>query len=432
MIRERLRRVLVYLVLAYLHVATRALLVGGVIATLLACQSPTIEPGPRAQQLAALLSESELKRDLLACKVGKFARTDFSIAHRGAPLGYAEHTREGYQAAAKMGAGLIECDVTFTKDLNLVCRHSQCDLHRTTNVLLTPLAERCSAPFAAATQAADATAQCCTSDFTLDEFKSLCGRSDSVDPRATTPAAYLADLTSPISDQINHCGTLLTHQESIELIDSLGADFVPELKAAQVEMPFNGLSQEAYASKLLNEYVEFNIDPKRVHAQSFIADDILYWIKNHPEFAEQAIYLDPRGRNPNFVPSLPAMQDLYAQGIRVLAPPMPMLLKLDPSGELVASDYAKLAKQVGLKLITWTFESRNPTSPSNWLYGNLPGFVTHEGQTLLVLHALVEKAGVAGIFSDWAGTVSYYQNCIQGESGGSAHVSPSKKDSISS
>jgi len=46
-----------------------------------------------------------------------------------------------------MGAGILECDVTFTKDLELVCRHSQCDLHTTTNILTTPLAAKCSVPF---------------------------------------------------------------------------------------------------------------------------------------------------------------------------------------------------------------------------------------------------------------------------------------------
>jgi len=47
-----------------------------------------------------------------------------------------------------MGAGIIECDVTFTADRELVCRHAQCDLHTTTNVLEIPeLAEKCSVPF---------------------------------------------------------------------------------------------------------------------------------------------------------------------------------------------------------------------------------------------------------------------------------------------
>jgi glycerophosphoryl diester phosphodiesterase len=38
-----------------------------------------------------------------------------------------------------MGAGILECDVTFTRDRELVCRHAQCDLHTTTNILDTPL-----------------------------------------------------------------------------------------------------------------------------------------------------------------------------------------------------------------------------------------------------------------------------------------------------
>jgi glycerophosphoryl diester phosphodiesterase len=38
-----------------------------------------------------------------------------------------------------MGASVIECDVTFTKDAELVCRHAQCDLHTTTNIVAPPM-----------------------------------------------------------------------------------------------------------------------------------------------------------------------------------------------------------------------------------------------------------------------------------------------------
>jgi glycerophosphoryl diester phosphodiesterase len=37
-----------------------------------------------------------------------------------------------------MGAGVLECDVTFTKDRQLVCRHDQCDLHASTDILGRP------------------------------------------------------------------------------------------------------------------------------------------------------------------------------------------------------------------------------------------------------------------------------------------------------
>ena len=99
-----------------------------------------------------------------------------------------------------MGAGILECDVTFTKDKELVCRHSQCDLHTTTNILETPLAEKCTRPFVPAQFDAlgnllqEASAQCCTSDITLAEFRTLTAKMDGFNPDAKTPAA------SPYSD----------------------------------------------------------------------------------------------------------------------------------------------------------------------------------------------------------------------------------------
>ena len=93
-----------------------------------------VDLGSRPLQLARQLPDGELKSALLACADGPFAKTAFTIGHRGAPLRFPEHNRESYQAAAKQGAGVIECDVTFTSDLELVCRHSECDLHTTTNI----------------------------------------------------------------------------------------------------------------------------------------------------------------------------------------------------------------------------------------------------------------------------------------------------------
>ncbi|MCB1934722.1 MAG: hypothetical protein KDF59_02150, partial [Nitrosomonas sp.] len=92
------------------------------------------------------MHQSLLKDRLLHCMNSlddPFKPSDFSIGHRGAPRFFPEHTLESYQAAAQMGAGIIECDVTFTRDKELVCRHSQCDLHTTTNILKTALAEKC-------------------------------------------------------------------------------------------------------------------------------------------------------------------------------------------------------------------------------------------------------------------------------------------------
>ncbi len=105
-------------------------------AALTACLTPhplNVQVGPRPYFLVEDMDESALKRKLEQCAEGPFYKTDFSIGHRGAPLQFPEHTQESYEAAARMGAGILECDVTFTKDRQLVCRHSQCDLHTTTN-----------------------------------------------------------------------------------------------------------------------------------------------------------------------------------------------------------------------------------------------------------------------------------------------------------
>ena len=141
-------------------------------------QGHSVQLGPRPYYLVEDMDESPLKSALQKCSEGPFKRTDFSIGHRGAGLQFPEHTKESYIAAARMGAGIVECDVTFTADRELVCRHSQCDLHTTTNILSIPeLAAKCSEPFSRAEFGAEgnlfkpASARCCTSDITLEEFK---------------------------------------------------------------------------------------------------------------------------------------------------------------------------------------------------------------------------------------------------------------------
>jgi len=80
-----------------------------------------------------------------------------------------------------MGAGILECDVTFTKDGKLVCRHDECDLHTTTNIVATPLNSQCTVPWTGPVPANPAP-RCCASDLTLAQFKSLKGKMDASVP----------------------------------------------------------------------------------------------------------------------------------------------------------------------------------------------------------------------------------------------------------
>ena len=214
----------------------------------------SIDLGSRPFYLVDDMDPGELKNKLSSCKAGPFKKSDWSIGHRGAALKFPEHTKESYTAAAKMGAGIIECDVTFTKDKQLVCRHSQNDLHTTTNILQSNLASSCKAAFSPATATTSASAECRTSEITLKEFKSLKGKMDESDKTARTVEDYL---TAPAD------GTLMTHTESIQLIKSLGSKFTPELKSPVVEMPFDGLSQEMFAQAMIDEYKKANIPTLR-------------------------------------------------------------------------------------------------------------------------------------------------------------------------
>ena len=375
-----------------------------------------VQLGPRPYFLVNDMADGALKTKLQSCSNGPFQKTSFSIGHRGAPLMFPEHTQESYEAAARMGAGVLECDVTFTKDKALVCRHAQNDLHTTTNILATPLAAKCTmgfTPFDAATNK-PASAECRTSDITLAEFKTLRGKMDAYNPNAKTVAEYLAGTAAWRTDLYSGptSGTLLTHTESIVLFRKLGVKMTPELKSASVAMPFDGFSQENYAQKMIDEYKAAGVAAADVFPQSFNKDDVLYWVKREPAFGKQAVFLD----SANSVRDLPTAQLLAsykAQGIQTVAPPLFALLDVK-DGKIVPSKYARDAKAAGLNIIAWTLERSGllATGKPGWYYQSVSQSISREGDVMQVLDVLAKDIGVLGVFSDWPATVTYYANCM--------------------
>ncbi|MEC9102367.1 MAG: glycerophosphodiester phosphodiesterase family protein, partial [Pseudomonadota bacterium] len=192
------------------------LLAAATLATLAAPALAEVQIGPRPMFLADALPEGDLKAKLQACE-GPFEKTDFSIGHRGAPLMFPEHTVESNMAAARMGAGILECDVAFTADKELVCRHAQNDLHTTTNILATDLGSKCTTPFTGANGDTPAAAECRTSDITLAEFKTLNGKMDAANKMGTTVEEYMDGTAGWRTDLYATTGTLMTHAESIAL-----------------------------------------------------------------------------------------------------------------------------------------------------------------------------------------------------------------------
>ncbi len=385
-------------------------------------QSQSVQLGPRPFFLVDDMTDSPLKQRLLACtKRESFKRTNFSIGHRGAALQFPEHTQESYVAAARMGAGIVECDVTFTKDKELVCRHAQNDLHTTTNILATPLADKCITPFTPATFDANgnrltaASAECRTSEITLAEFKTLRGKMDAANPNARTVAEYLGGTANFRTDLYSgpSSGTLMTHKESIELFKQLGVKMTPELKSASVAMPFDGFTQQAYAQKMIDEYKQAGVPARHVWPQSFDKNDVLYWVQNEPAFGRQAVYLD----DANTVADLPGAAELAgyrAQGIRIVAPPTFALLRTDGSGNILPSQYAIDARQAGLDIITWTLERSGILADggNGFYYQSFDSAITREGDMMRVLDVLAKDVGILGIFTDWPATVTFYANCM--------------------
>lgn len=387
--------------------------------------------GPRPGFLVDQLVEGGLKEALSACRTRVFRKTNFSIGHRGACMQFPEHTRESYVAAARQGAGIIECDVTFTADGELVCRHSQCDLHTTTDIVTHPeLNAKCTQPFTPATYDAagnlvsPASARCCTSDITMDEFRTLKGKMDASNPGATTPEVYLGGIADWRTDLYAgpSSGTLMTHAESLALFKRLRVGVTPELKAPSVAMPFqlpdgSLFTYDDYRQKLIDELRAGGIRPRDAWVQSFVREDIDYWISNEPAFGEQAVYLIPADTPAQLEPFTAELPSYKANGINYVAPAMWALVEASGS-EIVPSEYALTAKEEGLKIITWTLERSGILADGDGGYyyqsiGDVLAERRNEGVILELLDVLADDVGIEGIFSDWPATVTFYANCLR-------------------
>jgi glycerophosphoryl diester phosphodiesterase len=143
-------------------------------------------------------------------------------------------------------------------------------------------------------------------------------------------------------------------------------------------------------------------------------EDVKYWIRNEPSFGKQGVYLDDRVDAPGgYAIAVAGMGDLRKQGVRIVAPPMWALLKLNPEGKIIPSEYAVAAKSAGLEIITWTLErSGLLKNQGGYYYQSVTAAIDNDGDMLEVLDILAKQVGVKGIFSDWPGTVSYYANCM--------------------
>ena len=395
-----------------------------------------IQVGPRPFYLVEGMNEGALKRKLQSCEDDRVRRTNWSIAHRGAPLEFPEHTKEAYDAGARMGAGIVECDVTFTSDGALVCRHAQNDLHTTTNILTTQYADRCKTPFTPATFDANgkvtkpATAECRTSELTLEEFKSLRGKMDAFNPAAKTPQEFQTGTPVWRTELYTGRGTLMTLTESIALNRKNGVKHTPELKAGDpqtIAAVFG--SQERYAQALIDELQANGVRPKDTWPQSFNPNDILYWV-HHTAYGDQAVFLvdydtskdniilfDTTGKQLVTREEQNAFfKTLRRAGVKIVAPSFNALLSVQGT-KIVPSTVAKDLKSMGFDLISWSFERvdlRKGAAGVGSYYDFDPtgAAIKKDSDMYEALDVLAKDVKLIGMFSDWPGTVSYYASCM--------------------
>ena len=214
---------------------------------------------------------------------------------------------------------------------------------------------------------------------------------------------------------------MLTFSEWLDLVDSLQPprQFSPELKTppSEVPMPFKGnFSQKNFAQKFIDTIRASGVSPSRVWPQSFLYDDILYWLANATEFGKQAMLLDERFDNPGgYETAVASLQKMKEDGLNLIAPSIPGLVTLGGKDNrtVVPSTYATTAKSLGLDIVTWTFDRSPPlASGGGYYYNTVTPAINNDGDQYTVLDVLAQQVGIKAAFTGWAATVVYYANCF--------------------
>ena len=168
-------------------------------------------------------------------------------------------------------------------------------------------------------------------------------------------------------------------------------------------MPYEGhYTQQMFAQQMIDDYIEMGINPEDVWPQSFNIEDAIYWVQ-HTDFGEQAILLDEH-YNATFEEYSLYLKQVADAGINIVAPPIFMLVQQDESAAfgLVESEYAKVAKENNLNIITWTLERISPYD----------FWDRRDGSVYELLYVLAHNVKIFGIFSDWPAPATFFANCM--------------------
>lgn len=408
-------------------------------------------------------------RDAIATCEKPLRFTEKSIGHRGAALVAPEETIPSWQIGAASGAGYLECDVSVTKDLDFTCRHSNCDLQFTTDLIENhpDLNAKCSKPWV---PGSGEEATCCTFDFTMKELSRLCSKMDSViNASADNYSTYLLGpagfRTGTLAEK--KCSPLVPYREYLRLLKRSGYNAIPELKDTWMNR-----TQDFLASKGTNIYkiadtfadmlVEegFHPWPKPGEAelpsgtvkgimQTFDHRIAAHWKTTRPNLSVEYMWETDQMDNEEGVLCYPSNGDLNGNvggdcggklliqklvdlGVDLMAPAIPVLLASGPNRTVVPSRTAEFLKRLKVQHIgSWSLERQGCDavsgvtpevpgqllapcgSPDSFYYAPIENTSTFQHVDVLqVLDVLFRDVGLNSLFSDFPATVSMYVNCI--------------------
>ena len=251
-----------------------------------------------------------------------------------------------------MGAGIVECDVTFTTNGDFVCRHADNDLAFTTNIL------RHYARFEMRQAVHSGSPgfqwkRDHPGERRMPHDRSHAGRIQEPDRQdggvqsgcAYTRRSFWAARLPGAPTYTPGVARLMTLRESIELNEKNGVKHTPELKAADpasIARVFG--SQEIYARDFARALDAAGVRPRDAFPQSFNVNDILYWIDN-TGYGRQAVFLvdydadkdnillfDTTGKQiEDRGEQLKFFAELRKRKVQIIAPAMPALLAVSGS-----------------------------------------------------------------------------------------------------
>mmetsp|Transcript_33252 Transcript_33252/g.94210 ORF Transcript_33252/g.94210 Transcript_33252/m.94210 type:complete len:546 (+) Transcript_33252:247-1884(+) len=377
-----------------------------------------------------------------------FARNDNSISHRGMPLVAPEHSLTGYDLARRAGAGFIECDASVTKDVSLVCRHSTCDLHTSTDILRrhSHLATKCSVPFKPATDTSPAAVECCTYDFTVAELKQLCLQMDAdVNGSAVHPGDYSIGPPGWRSTALEEpCHRVVTYSEYLGWVRSKNLNAIPELKdtgnpGVQAFLKSSGILVKDLANTFLSNLLEAGFTqhmhshagelkwqssegPKAI-MQTFDRTVALHWKSVTPTLPVLYLYEHTSGAcGPSDCGKEAIIRQLVAAGVEIMAPPLNEVVT-SVGHRMAPSDHARFLNDLPVGIASWTLDrsgcpGKQPGSldfagPCGGYWEGMEGVSAFEwSDIVLLMYELYYNANVTAAFSDYPSVNTIFLNCV--------------------